>query len=396
MSTVAWIVPSLIEGSGGHRTILQNAEYLQNQGYATTLYLENDANFKPWESPGEAIYRLFGYRFPDVRIGWHEVQPADLVFATIWYSAKLVRDLPFACRKLYFIQDWEACFNPMGDTYLMAENSYRYGLMPILIGNWLRHELKSRYGINGMSFDFCADTAIYHPLPNPRREKAICFIYQPEKPRRGPLLGIEALGIVKHVMPEVKIYLYGSKQSAPAWFEHESLGLLKLDDCNSLYNRAMVGLCISSSNPSRVPFEMMASGLPVVELHRHNTLYDLPEEACLLCDQAPESLAEGLIRLLGDEPRRQAMSAAGARFMAGKTIENGMRQFHEAVRWVESHPPKTPMPTTRVESLYTRAPVTAGPYLETLPAGVVRAGATKLAARRRPGLFKRIFRTRKP
>ena len=104
-------------------------------------------------------------------------------------------------------------------------------------------------------------------------------------------------------MPKVKIYLYGSSQSAKGsiWFEHEHLGLLKLYDCNELYNRCAVGLCLSSSNPSRIPFEMMAAGLPVVELWRENNLYDLSPKAVSLSDQTPESLAEGILRLLADQ-----------------------------------------------------------------------------------------------
>ena len=33
MHTIAWIIPCLIEGSGGHRTILQHAYALEQAGY---------------------------------------------------------------------------------------------------------------------------------------------------------------------------------------------------------------------------------------------------------------------------------------------------------------------------------------------------------------------------
>ncbi|MCP5613371.1 glycosyl transferase family 1, partial [Klebsiella pneumoniae] len=78
---------------------------------------------------------------------------------------------------------------------------------------------------------------IYKRIPAIKKEKAVCFIYQPDKPRRCSRIGIEALGIVKHCMPDVKIYLYGSSINDSLWFEHENLGLLDLAKCNELYNK---------------------------------------------------------------------------------------------------------------------------------------------------------------
>lgn len=369
MSTVAWLVPSLIEGSGGHRTILQNAEFLAAHGNGTILYLENNNCLLSGESGADAIFRLFGYRFHDVRVGWDNISPVDSVFATIWYSARVVRDLPFSCKKLYFVQDWEACFNPMGDTYLFAENSYRYGLTPITIGRWLPHELKQRFNVDALYFDFCADRSIYARLPNVKRERAIAFIYQPEKPRRGAQMGIEALGIVKYHLPDVRIYLYGSRERGNVWFDHEHLGLLSLEECNALYNRVSVGLCISSSNPSRIPFEMMAAGLPVVELHRSNTLFDLPEDASLLCDQTPESIAEGLVYLLNTPERTQQMEAAAVKFMQQRDLSDGYRQFLDAygratqgeADWAAK---------AAIAPMYSKPPVVATPFISSIPAEI--------------------------
>jgi len=330
MATIAWLVPTLLEGSGGHRTILQHADLLQRQGYQCILYLEDNQYLSSKEVRHD-IRRMFGLEFADVRLGWSDVRPADLVFATIWYSAKFVRDLLFPCIKGYFIQDYEPWFNPVGDGFLMAQNSYRYGLHPICIGRWLPTKLKDRFDVHGASFDFCADLDTYRRLPDIRKERAVCFVFQPEKTRRCALLGLEALGIVKHRMPDVKIYLYGTREPGNIWFDHQHLGMLGLQECNRLYNRCTVGLCLSSSNPSRIPFEMMAAGLPVVELYRDNNLYDCPHDAIVLCDPTPEALAEGLCRILGDPSLTAAMSRAGIAFMATRPVEKGFAQFLELV-----------------------------------------------------------------
>lgn len=355
MADIAWFIPSLIQGSGGHRTMLQNAYALEQNGYNCHIYLEGCG--EPHQA-SQLIERLFGYKFKSVRFGWNDIQPAAIAVATIWYSAIIVRDLPFDCTRCYFVQDYEAMFNPMGDAYLMAEISYRYGLIPITIGRWLKHELGKRFQIPACHFDFGADDTIYRPLPGIKREQAICFIYQPDKPRRCSRIGLEALGIVKHRRPDVQIYLYGSstQDKGHIWFDHQHLGLLKLNDCNALYNRCAVGLCLSSTNPSRIPFEMMAAGLPVVELWRDNTLYDLPPDAVSLSDQTPESLAEAMIQLLDNTEERNAMSKAGIRYMSGRTLQNETNTVVEIFNKLKQNIfPKLEMDVP----LYNKPPVTA-------------------------------------
>jgi len=207
MAAIAWFIPRLIEGSGGHRTILQHAHALQMKGHDCSIYIEGSGE----QSKATAlIEKLFGYSFNSVQYGWEAAKKADVAVATIWYSAAFVRDLPFPTIKCYFVQDYEAMFNPMGDAYLLAENSYRYGLIPITIGRWLQHELAERFKVPAYHFDFGADREIYKLLPEVKRSLSVCFIYQPDKPRRCSRVGIEALGIVKHKRPDVNIILYGS------------------------------------------------------------------------------------------------------------------------------------------------------------------------------------------
>lgn len=329
MAKIAWFIPTLIEGSGGHRTILQHAAHLETCGHNCHIYLEDTFGI---EEPKKRIKNLFGFDFSNVTYGWNNSTDAEIAIATIWYSAIFVRDLPFECKKVYFVQDYEAYFNPMGDSYLLAENSYNYGLIPVTIGRWLRYELKNRFDVKGYNFEFGANIKIYKPITvDKNREKAVCFIYQPEKPRRCSQLGLEALGILKYKMPEVKIYLYGSSSKGNIWFEHENLGLLGLSECNELYNKCHVGLCISASNPSRIPFEMMSSGLPVVEIWRENNLYDFPEEAVLLCQQDAESLAQGMMDILNNPVKASAMSTAGSMYMSGHSLDLELEQFSNSI-----------------------------------------------------------------
>lgn len=353
----AWVLPSLIEGSGGHRTILQNVQYLIRKGYECDVYVEDKGEVKNSEELRRQAETLFGKHDCRFILGYDIQGEYDIIFATAWFTAKVVRDCNSKAVKAYFIQDFEALFNPMGDGYILACNSYGYGLKPVTIGRWLSHKMQTEYRTPSRYFDFCADRRIYRPLPDAKREHAICFVYQPDKPRRCSVLGIEALGIVKFLRPDVKIYLYGSNIKGNVWFEHENLGIIPLEKCNALYNKCEVGLCISSSNPSRIPFEMMAAGLPVVDLYMENNFYDMPNEGVRLAHTTPESIAQALIEILDHPEKAAEMSEAGKRYMADKDLEHGFEQFYAAVSDMAAR--REPAEPAVYDRSYTRPAVSA-------------------------------------
>ncbi|WP_455148200.1 rhamnosyltransferase WsaF family glycosyltransferase [Stomatobaculum longum] len=353
----AWVLPSLIEGSGGHRTILQNVQYLIRKGYECDVYVEDKGEVKNSEELRRQAETLFGKHDCRFILGYDIQGEYDIIFATAWFTAKVVRDCNSKAVKAYFIQDFEALFNPMGDGYILACNSYGYGLKPVTIGRWLSHKMQTEYRTPSRYFDFCADRRIYRPLPETKKEHAICFVYQPDKPRRCSVLGIEALGIVKFLRPDVKIYLYGSNIKGNVWFEHENLGIIPLEKCNALYNKCEVGLCISSSNPSRIPFEMMAAGLPVVDLYMENNFYDMPNEGVRLAHTTPESIAQALIEILDHKETAAEMSEAGKRYMADKDLEHGFEQFYAAVSDMAAR--REPAEPAVYDRSYTRPAVSA-------------------------------------
>ncbi|MBF1255869.1 MAG: glycosyl transferase family 1 [Stomatobaculum longum] len=353
----AWVLPSLIEGSGGHRTILQNVQYLIRKGYECDVYVEDKGEVKSSEELRRQAETLFGKHDCRFILGYDIQGEYDIIFATAWFTAKVVRDCNSSAVKAYFIQDFEALFNPMGDGYILACNSYGYGLKPVTIGRWLSHKMQTEYRTPSRYFDFCADRRIYRPLPEAKKEHAICFVYQPDKPRRCSVLGIEALGIVKFLRPNVKIYLYGSNIKGNVWFEHENLGIIPLEKCNALYNKCEVGLCISSSNPSRIPFEMMAAGLPVVDLYMENNFYDMPNEGVRLAHTTPESIAQALIEILDHKETAAEMSEAGKRYMADKDLEHGFEQFYAAVSDMAAR--REPAEPAVYDRSYTRPAVSA-------------------------------------
>lgn len=326
---IAWIMPDLLEGSGGHRTIISNANYLVKRGYQCDLYF-NDDYVSTSEEITRKIEKFFGECLCNVYVGLNLRLNYDMIFATYSVITPEIVKNSDCQHKMYFVQDFEPWFNSMGDGYINKENSYREGFRMISIGNWLEHKITIEFDGKISSFPFCADLSIYKPL-NIEKEDAICFIFQPDKPRRCVELGLRALKLVKAIKPNIKIYLYGSKQDYYVDFEHKNLHIISLEECNKLYNKCKVGLCISSSNPSRIPFEMMAAGLPVVDLYRENNLYDMPDQGVTLAYSNPQSIATAILNLLDNEKLSKSKSDYGIKYMRNYDISEGYKIFGDTV-----------------------------------------------------------------
>lgn len=327
---IAFILPDLLEGSGGHRTIIENANYLVEKGYQCDLYFNEDS-YSTSESMQKKIKKLFDKCLCQVYIGTQLRTDYDMIFATYNVITPDIVKHADCPNKMYFVQDFEPWFNSMGDSYISAENTYKNGFRCITIGNWLSHKLNKEFNAVSSSFPFCANLSIYHPI-DIEKENAVCFVFQPDKPRRCVELGLKALKIVKSLRPNVKIYLYGSKLKYNVDFECENLHIINLKKCNELYNKCKVGLCISSSNPSRIPFEMMASGLPVVDLYRENNLYDMPSEGVTLADSTPESIANEIIYLLDNPKIADKKRKYGIKYMKDYDLQYGFEVFYQQVK----------------------------------------------------------------
>ena len=400
---IAWVIPWFSTGSGGHRTIFTNINYLIEHGYACDAYIAGGAG-----ETGKEIFRRLeeGYGefkgdvFADYTLANRKY---DAVFATGWDTAEPVSKSNTK-NKLYFIQDFEPYFFPRNGENIAAERSYSLGLRGITIGRWLTQKISNNYPTSTNFFHFCADHTKYFPK-DLKREDAICYIFQPGKPRRCDQLALRALQIVQQLRPQTKIYLYGSAKRKVANLNATHLGEISVEACNELYNKCAVGLCMSASNPSRIPFEMMSAGLPVVELYLENNLYDFPDGSCLLADPTPEAVAAALLKVLRSSALQHSMSRCGREFMQNYPIEKGYAEFLEFVEQVVAGNP--PKPTGKLNPAYSAKPVSSTSETEAasaqLPAPVsvnaepstkelVKKGV-KLVARRTKGFAGRKLRS---
>ena len=313
---ISIFAPTPIPGSGGHRTIYNLAKALDAAGYKVHLFSEQLGSeywYKEQELSGSGVKlheRWFSGIIPDVAI------------ATIQHSVPYLSEFfDEDVKKLYFIQDFEAYFNPVSDASVRGENSFAEGHIPLCVGRWLTHVLRAQYGTPAASAGLGVDTQIYRPLEDELRCNRVVVLYQPEKWRRLPELSLDALMKVRQSRPDVEIVFYGSNASPNVPFKYTHLGLVNdLEDLNKLYNSAKVGLCVSLTNPSRIPYEMMAAGCVPVDVYRYNNLFDYENGTGLLAYQSADSLADAILHLLEDEERLRTRRENSIRSSSHRTL----------------------------------------------------------------------------
>ena len=314
---IAWLVPLVKPGSGGLQTVFRHVSYLQKIGaecHVIGCFDEASDNACFMADILRDSYQCEPAKILDsVEVG----EQYDIAIATLNTTFPFLFALNTK-KRAYFVQDYEPYFDEVGNNYINAQNTYRDDVSIITIGRWLVHKLKRTHGLRVRHTNFGADRSIYHPL-NTTRKRAVCAIVQPDKSRRCPELIAETFELIHMLDPSVTLIAYGSNEHYPFKVPVENRGLITKQECNNLYNECMVGLCVSATNPSRIPFEMMAAGLPVVDVYRENTVWDFSEKATTLAVPNPPSLASAILLLLNSPELMKSYSNAGLEFMDARS-----------------------------------------------------------------------------
>src|SRR5207302_10462261 len=124
----------------------------------------------------------------NVVITWGDqrIRPCDAAIATLWRTAyKLVEQKGCADVKLYFIQDYEPLFYPIGDEHILAQRSYQLELRNITYGPCVRDRIKHELGLESDTVPFFIDKSIFYADPSVERAKDRLIVFaRPEMPRR--------------------------------------------------------------------------------------------------------------------------------------------------------------------------------------------------------------------
>jgi glycosyltransferase involved in cell wall biosynthesis len=317
---IATIIPSFRRGSGGHATIVNLLRELQALGHRVSLWLE-DCEGRHVREPTTITQSSFAEFFKaegiELHVDFDGWGGADVALATGWQTVARALLLPGVKARAYLVQDHEPDFYPASAERLFAEDTYRQGLHCIAASPWLAELLRSRYGASATHFDLAVDHDVYRPGDGSRRKDLVVFYARAVTPRRAVPLGLLALAELSRRRPHLEIALFGEDRPLDVPFEHTNLGVLSAPELAALYRRATVGMVLSLTNPSLIGLEMMACGLPCVELASESMVATFGEDGPLeLVAGRPISLCAGLERLLGDPDQWERATRAGTALLA--------------------------------------------------------------------------------
>jgi O-antigen biosynthesis protein len=331
---INWLVPPIYKSWGGLFNIFRAVQCLELWGHEQRIYVVGDSAFNADETrtivnkfyfPNKALIEPFRGSVAD----------SDALVATSWQTAYTTRALGNTARKFYFVQDLEHLFSPEGSISEFAKQTYQWGFYGLTAGQWIADVLRKEYGMESSAFGFSFDRKLYSPngpFRFPGKKNRVLFYARATTLRRGFELGILALSLVAKKMPDTEFVLVGfPPRSVGLPFPAVLPGTLPVSELGALYRSCSIGLVLSHTNLSLLPLELMACGCTVVSNSGPNVQWLLKDAFAQLARPTPESLAQAILELLGNEQLRLEKKIAGIGFAERtdweteiKAIERGM------------------------------------------------------------------------
>lgn len=276
--------------SGGYKTLLRYISWLNDIGLSVDIYFgdrwehmeTNQQGFNLLEhcNMHELIQYIKDCKEVDVKLnnfylGLRCQRDYDLIVANAWQTAEpALRNKEKTKKFGYIIQDLEYLFYPQ-DEHLQnkVKSTYTNEFNYYCLSGYLTKHFEQKFD-NVKQSCLGYNNKDYYDM-NLERENAILLTYYTYKPGRVPSL-VESI-IKKLSDAKIKCYVF------PCEFEIESkyvefVGKMNIKELNEIYNRVKVGLIFSNTNPSRIGYEMYASGLKVIEYKGEFTEYDMPDK----------------------------------------------------------------------------------------------------------------------
>lgn len=337
---IHWVIPDFVKGGGGHQTIFRMVRFLELFGHRQTIWIQNantqisldkrKQDIQNWFAPIENVFLEY---LPDNV----EHISGDVVIATEAYTAYPVGAMKFFKERFYFIQDNEAQFYPMGADYLLASNTYDFGFSALCAGEWLLKMAQER-GMWARSWELCADHSVYYPKQIAQNNKStneitIAFYARNHTPRRVVDLGLSALQHLHEQGINFTAYLFGQDRDefTHYTFNYKLLGILNPTELSDLYNNSDIGMVFSSTNYSLIPLEMMACGLPIIEIDVESTRAVFPNDVVSLAKPNVKNIANTLKELIQNPNLRLELSKKSIEFASKTNWENSAKKIESAI-----------------------------------------------------------------
>jgi len=333
---LAFVIPPFSKGSGGHNIVFQLVHRFERAGHTCSIWIDDPFRQRRHEWPAfvrGSIREHFAPVHAPVHPDYANWYGADVVIATGWQTVYPVLGLANTRARAYLVNDHEPEFYPTSLESRWAAQTYRMGLYGVCGSPWLLKLYRETYGGEGECFDYGVDHRIYQPQAVERHPATVVYYCRSTTPRRAVALGVMALHELHKRRPDVRIVTFGERYPMDMPFPYEHVGVASAEQLSWLFSQGTVGLCLSMTNYSLIPQEMLACGMPCVDLQGASAESvfgaDGPVE---LSPFEAVALAEHMERLLADLDLWERRSQAGIAFVAGRSWDRAAEQVEGALR----------------------------------------------------------------
>lgn len=305
ISRIIFIIPSMLKFSGGHTSILRlGTELAEKYEVFYASYIETDIKIMK----EAAMINLKSYKGTILNLSDIKTNDEDILIATLWESVYFSKKLKGY--KMYFVQDYEPYFYPYGENYILAKETYNCGYHIVSLGEWNLKKIKEENRGKNCFLDFIEfpyEKKEYsyiernYELYKNKKEIKIC-VYVKSEYKRIPYMIESILKKLKFELKEKKginlIIIYFGNESYLRLSEGKSLGKITKEKLLKLYQESDFGMCASLTNISLIPYEMMATGLPVIEFTEGSFTSFFNESSGILIDFNYKTLYKKIINYL--------------------------------------------------------------------------------------------------
>ncbi|MFI2812269.1 glycosyltransferase [Microbulbifer sp. JSM ZJ756] len=334
---IHWVMPDFAPGAGGHMTIFRTIRFLEFFGHKNTIWIFNPTMHSTAESAYDDILKHFQVIQGDVNLIDQNTDfgTGDIIMATDWGSVAYVNAASGFKRRFYFVQDHEPEFYPQGSLAIAAKMTYANDLDCICASPWLKGLMEERYGRWASEFWLAVDKNIYNAKGRkglPEGKVKIAFYARHFTSRRAVELGFLALEALATKGLNFEVHCFGANlpfNEAP--FECVDHGVLTPGELASLYRECDLGIVFSATNYSLIPQEMMACGLPLIELDVESTRAIFPEDVVTLVSPNPRQMAEQIAEAVSNPHAMFEQASRALEWVSSYTWEQAAKDVEQAI-----------------------------------------------------------------
>lgn len=345
VKSVLFIITRMVRFHGGQTSILRLGTELSKLGYSVyyAVYKKqskeemqicasaNLAGFEGTLVSSTNFKKLLNKKSPDI------------IVATSWDTVSYAKK--FSGYKMYFVQDYEPYFYSFGEQFLLAKKTYEQGLHMVSLGSWNRDMiLKNCSPVSKVDVvDFPYEKSEYPDTPRNyedyrTKKNFILAVYLKYYGKRLPCIIPYMLDKVQEYFRKDGITLtikYFGEAKSFSTQGGENLGMLNKEELRQLYEGADFGMVASMSNISLVPYEMLATGLPLIEFKDGTFEYFFPKDSAILTSIDAKELYQLMTEVIHDPAKLQAQQVNAKGYMQHLSWAKTGNQFAKLMEAVK-------------------------------------------------------------